>query len=712
MGIEELIRKVRESSSEDEVKLIRGAYDLAEQAHEGQKRASGEPYITHPLAVASVFAELRPDPAGVAAAVLHDVPEDTETGLDVIRERFGDEVASLVDGVTKLRRIKRKSRGEEQALEADQAEYLRKMFLAMVDDIRVIIIKLSDRLHNMQTLQHLAEPTQKRIAEETRNVFAPLANRLGIYQLKWRLEDLAFRHLEPEKYREIAGLLAERREARNAYLARVMAEFRVRLRLEGIQAELYGRPKHIYSIYQKMLEKSRSFDQIYDTQGVRIIVDEIQDCYAVLGLVHSLWRPISGEFDDYVAMPKDNLYQSLHTAVIGPEGKPLEVQIRTHQMEQVAEYGIAAHWRYKEGSRRDMNLETKIAWLRQVSDWLGEVQDAGEFVASVETDVLPERVYVFTPRGDIVELPDGATPIDFAYHIHTEVGHRCRGAKADGQLVSLDHKLQSGEQIEILTSKRGGPSRDWLNQNLGYIRTARARQKIRQWFRRQEREENATRGRETLEREMHRLGMAQEPLEGIARIFKYSSLEDFLEAVGYGDISPQHIANRIDEAAGRRDLVAFKEAPLPELVSDVEVMGVGDLLTRMAGCCSPVPGDEIVGYITRGKGVTIHQRHCPNIAHVDETGRLIPVQWGGAKGTYPVVIRVDAFDRSGLLRDIASAVADDNISMSAVSVSTHEDHTATIVATIGISGMRQLSNVLSRIEAIRDVIEARRESGR
>jgi len=709
MGIDELIRKVKESFSSDEVNMVQRAYDLAEQAHNGQVRASGEPYVTHPLAVASIVAELRPDPMGVAAALLHDVPEDTKVSLDTIREQFGAEVASLVDGVTKLRQVKRKSRVDEETLKSDQAEYLRKMFLAMVDDIRVILIKLADRLHNMQTLRYLPEEKQKRIAQETMDVFAPLANRLGIYQLKWRLEDLAFRHLEPEKYHEIAGLLAERREARNAYLARVMAELRARLRQEGIQAEIYGRPKHIYSIYQKMREKGRTFDQIYDMRGVRILVDKVRDCYAVLGLVHSIWRPIPGEFDDYIAMPKDNLYQSLHTAVIGPEGKPLEVQIRTHQMHQVAEYGIAAHWRYKEGVRRDMNLEAKIAWLRQVTDWRGEVRDAAEFVDSMRTDVFPERVYVFTPKGDIVELPKGATPIDFAYQIHTEIGHRCRGAKVDGRLVALDYQLQNGEQVEILTAKQGGPSRDWLNPNLGYIKTARARQKIRQWFRRQERAENIARGREILEKELHRLGLEQEPLDEIAEIFKYSRLEDFLAAIGYGDISPQQIANKIDEAAGKKESIVFKEAPLPEQVSDIEVMGVGDLLTRMAGCCKPVPGDEIIGYITRGKGITIHRRDCPNIANIEDTERLIPVQWGGIKGTYPVVIHIDAFDRAGLLRDIASVVADENINMSAVSVSTHEDHTATIVATIGINSIRQLSRLLSRIEGIRDVIDARRE---
>jgi len=709
MDAEELVRKLIEQHCEGDLELVKRAYEVAAKAHAGQSRASGEPYVTHPLAVAGIVAGLRPEIPAVAAALLHDVPEDTDVTLETIREDFGEEIAHLVDGVTKLTRIRRLSRRDKTSLEEQQAENLRKMFLAMVDDIRVIIIKLADRLHNMQTLNHLPPEKQERIAQETLDIFAPLANRLGIWQIKWRLEDTAFRYLNPDEYHNIARLLAERREVRNQYLSRVMALLRARLRKEGIQAEIYGRPKHIYSIYRKMQEKNCTFEEVYDVSAVRILVQEIRDCYAVLGLVHSIWHPISGEFDDYIAMPKDNLYQSLHTAVVGLEGKPLEVQIRTYAMHQVAEYGIAAHWRYKEHAQRDMNLEAKIAWLRQVTDWRGDVTSAGEFVDSVKTDVLPERVYVFTPKGDIVDLPAGSTPVDLAYYIHSEVGHRCRGAKVDGRLVPLDYQLRNGEQVVIITAKRGGPSRDWLNPAKRYVRTARARQKIRRWFKQQERDANIAQGREIVERELRRLGLEQESLESVARVFKFEKVDDFLAAVGYNDVSPQQIANRIDDAYRDEPEVALQVSPLADSITDVKVAGVGDLLTRMAKCCNPVPGDEIVGYITRGKGITIYRSDCRNIQVVDDPERLVRVQWGNSQRVYPVVIRIEAFDRSGLLRDIAGIIADEGINMLSVSTSTRDDNTATIIVTLAISGIRQLSSVLSEIEKIRDVMEARRE---
>ncbi|HHX65370.1 MAG TPA: bifunctional (p)ppGpp synthetase/guanosine-3',5'-bis(diphosphate) 3'-pyrophosphohydrolase [Chloroflexi bacterium] len=693
----------------DAVEQVTRAIDFAVNAHGDQLRASGESYAVHPLEVATILADLHMEAPIIVAGVLHDVLEDTQVTPAELREEFGDMVANLVEGVTKLRRVKRKSKVETVDLDEEQAENLRKMFLAMVDDIRVVIIKLADRLHNMRTLQYLPEDKQQLKARETLDVYAPLANRLGIWQLKWQLEDLSFRYLDPESYHLIANLLAERRTERGAYLERVVSILKNRLQKEGIQARITGRPKHLYSIYRKMQEKGRDFDQIYDVHGVRIIVREVRECYHVLGIVHTLWRPIPGEFDDYIAMPKDNLYQSLHTAVVGLDGRPLEVQIRTEEMHKIAEFGIAAHWRYKEGvAQRDEALESKINWLRQASDWREDIEDARQFMDSLVSDVFAERVYVFTPRGDIVDLPKGATPVDFAYQIHSEIGHHCRGARVDGRLVSLDYQLRSGEQVEIITAKQGGPSRDWLNPHLNYVATQRARQKIRHWFRQQQREQNIATGREVLERELRRLGFDQESHSEIAALFKFSKVEDFLAAVGYGDISPSQIARKIDDAATKSETLKLKAIP-ESAVSDITVTGVGDLLTRLAACCKPVPGDLIVGYITRGKGITVHRADCSNVVNMRDTERLIPVSWGKAQQAYPVEVHIEGFDRSGLLRDIAAVVADLGLNMSSASVATHQDHTATIVVTVGVKSVSQLSTLLNRFQSVHDVLEVRRE---
>lgn len=705
---QDLVERIEELYPDD-LDEVRRAIVYARKAHGEQRRASGEPYMVHPLATAAILADLHMDLPTIIAGVLHDVVEDTDVTLDELEAAFGETVARLVDGVSKLLRARRRSKLDGAGLGGEkQAENLRKMFLAMVGDIRVVIIKLADRLHNMRTLQFLPEDKQKEKARETLEVYAPLANRLGIWQLKWQLEDLAFRYLAPDNYYEIGRLLAERRAERAAYLERVMSVLRERLEGEGIEARIMGRPKHIYSIYRKMQEKDRDFDQIYDLHGVRIIVDEVQECYHVLGSVHSLWSPIPGEFDDYIAMPKDNLYQSLHTAVVALDGRPLEVQIRTERMHRLAEFGVAAHWRYKEGAERDESLEAKIRWLRRATDWREDVEDADQFVDSVKSDVLPERVYVFTPKGDIIDLPRGATPVDFAYTIHTEVGHRCRGAKVDGRLVSLDYKLQMGEQVEIITAKEGGPSRDWLTPHLGYVATQRARQKIRRWFRRQQRQKNISSGREILERELRRLGLDHESYGEIAELFKYDDVEDFLAAVGYGDISPSHIANKIDDANAEAEGLKFEAIP-EEAVSDIRVTGVGDLLTRLANCCKPVPGDSIVGYITRGKGITVHRRDCPNITNIDDTERLISVSWGQAEQLYPVMIYIEGFDRSGLLRDIAGAVADLGLSMSAANVSTDDDHMAHITVTVGVENVSQLSSVLNEIQSVPSIVDVRRK---
>jgi RelA/SpoT family (p)ppGpp synthetase len=697
--------------------LLRRAFNVANQAHADQKRASGEPFIQHCLAVAQMLDELRLDTATLAAALMHDTLEDTEVTYEELEREFGSEIARLVDGVTKLGQIDQLSGMSERNIQEDtKAESLRKMFLAMVDDVRVVLIKLADRLHNMRTLSSLPEHKRKRIARETLEIFAPLANRLGIWQVKWELEDLSLRHLEPEVYKEIATLIDERRPNRESYIAKIVSQVQAEIKKAGLKAEVSGRPKHIYSIRRKMKRKEVDFDRIYDVHGVRIIVPTIRDCYAVVGVIHSIWRPIPGEFDDYIATPKDNMYQSLHTAVVGLAGKPLEVQIRTYDMHHTAELGIAAHWRYKEGHKQDIVFDNKISWLRQLMEWRQEVTDAHEFLDSLKTDVFQDRVYTFTPKGDIIDLPTGSTPIDFAYHIHTEVGNRCRGAKVNGKLVALDYQLKIGDQVEILTAKRGGPSRDWLNPHLGYVKTSRARSKIRQWFKRQNRDENIVQGREVLERELKRLGLDDVSFEQVARRFNFERVEDLMVAFGAGDINAHQIAGRILGLA-RPEEETWQIPParvtLPTPPSGVRVRGVGDLLTNLARCCNPLPGDDIVGYITRGRGVTIHRQDCPNVLRATDQERLIEVDWGTeAAETYPVNVRVEAYDRHGLLRDIASVVADEAINMSSANVVTRKkDHMATMMVTLEIIDIAQLSRVLNRIERLPNVVEARRQAG-
>ena len=663
--------------------------------------------------MAQTLTDLRLDSATIAAGLLHDVVEDSIISVEDLRQDFGDEVASLVDGVTKLGQIDKMSQMTRRDLRDEEAESLRKMFLAMVDDVRVVLIKLADRVHNMRTLGALSEERQRRIAEETLEIFAPLANRLGIWQIKWELEDLGFRYLDPEKYQEIAARLDERTPARERRIAHITRILKKRLKEEGIEAEITGRPKHIYSIYTKMNRKGLPFEQIHDVRGVRIIVSTVRDCYAVLGIVHSLWRPIPGEFDDFIATPKDNMYQSLHTAVVGPDGKTLEVQIRTQEMHRIAELGIAAHWRYKEHAKRDAAFEAKIAWLRSLMDWRQDVTDASEFIDSLKTDVFQDRVYAFTPRGDIVDLPAGSTPIDFAYQIHTDIGHRCRGAKVNGRLVSLDYQLKTGDQVEIVAAKRGGPSRDWINPHLGYIKTSRARQKIRQWFRRQGRVETVAQGRQLLEKELKRLGLDQKNYEEIAALFKFDKGADLLAAIGYGDINAQQIAAKLLQVEREEEEPELPEmAPPPPVVSGVTVRGVGDLLTRLAGCCHPLPGDPVVGYVTRGRGITIHRQDCRSILYLEDRERLIEVDWGqDLKQVFPVMIQVLAYDRTGLMRDITEIMAGERINISSANVATHpKDHTAVITATLEISSIVQLSRVLAKIERLPNVFEARRKA--
>ncbi len=715
--IEPLIEKVRSYAPAQDIDLITHAYQVAERAHRGQVRATGENYVTHAVAVATILADLRLDAATIAAALLHDVVEDTDLTLEELEAEFGSEIAGLVEGVTKLTKLTRKG------IRSSQAENIRKLFLAMAEDIRVVLIKLADRLHNMHTLYALPPEKQQRIARETLEIYAPLANRLGIWQIKWQLEDLALRALEPDTYEEIAEQIARRRPEREAFIARIVEQLSRRLREEGIDViEISGRPKHIYSIYTKMQRKGVSFDEVYDVHAVRVIVRTVRDCYTALGVVHDMWSPIPGEFDDYIATPKENLYQSLHTAVRLPgEGSPLEVQIRTEEMHHIAEYGIAAHWRYKEHRQRDESLERKIAWLRQQLESHQEL-NAEEFVESVKEDLLPEQVYVFTPQNDVIELPAGATPIDFAYRIHTEVGHRCRGAKVNGRMVPLNTPLKTADRVEIITAKQGGPSRDWLNPALGYVRTSRARAKIRQWFRKQERAENIARGREVLDRELRRLGLAKERYEEVAALFNYTDLDDFLAAIGSGDVTGQQIATRVLETERERQEEVREEAePVPELPppptepGGVAVMGVEDLLTRVGKCCNPLPGDHVVGYITRGRGVTLHKENCSNAQRLmaQDPERIIRVDWREDPGrVYPVMIRVLAYDRPGLVRDVSEVVASQDVNISAASAQTiKKSNIAILTATLEIRSVHQLTNILNRISRLPNVFEVRREVG-
>ena len=725
--LEHLMERLPETFNLADRELIQRAYRVAEKAHREQKRNSGEPYINHCHAVATILADLRVPPEVIAAGLLHDTVEDTEVTLDDVRRDFGEVVASLVDGVTKLSNLPRVSHnGHDQTSDSDKdvelikpqaalgrrpdvvSETLRKTFLAMGDDVRVVLIKLADRLHNMRTLGYMPEEKRKRIGKQTLEIYAPLANRLGIWQIKWELEDLAFRYVDPEKYKEIADQLTERRPDREAQVGQIMENLKQVLSQNNIKTEISGRPKHIYSIYRKMQKKGKSFDLVRDLRAVRLLVSDVPSCYATLGIIHTHWRPIPGEFDDYIAAPKDNFYQSLHTAVIYDDGKPLEVQIRTAEMHQNAEYGIAAHWKYKEGTPRDKSYEQRITWLRKMMEWRSDVDDAQEFVESMKSDVFQDRVYIFTPRGDIIDLPGGSTPIDFAYHIHTDIGHRCRGARVNGKLVSLDYELKTGDQVDILTAKRGGPSRDWLNTNLGLVKTQRARSKIRVWFKKQDHEQNLASGRAILERELSRLGLGETNFEKLARSLDFRTPEDLYVALGTGDLSVSKIVKGLSETEEDADILTAGAPASDSFSADaIDVVGLKGLLTNVAKCCNPTPGDEIVGYITRGRGATIHRQDCPNILRMRERERLVAVSWGSKARTYAVPVRIHAYDRQGLMGDISNLLNNENINIADVNVKTSQN-LADIRLTIEVRDIEQLSRILTRIENLPNVMEAQR----
>ena len=708
--IDSLLDQVKAYNPNADLARIHRAYDLAAHAHATQMRSTGDPYITHCLAVASILADLYLDEDSIVAGLLHDVPEDTNIPLEIIEEQFGDEVAQRVDGVTKLS-------GLRFGMEKNQAESLRKMFMAMAEEIRVVLIKLADRLHNMRTLYARPPAKQKKIARETMEIYAPLANRLGIYTIRRELEDLSLKYLEPEKYNEIEALLATDKDDQQAYISQAITILRERLGEEGVHPlEMSGRPKHIFSIYNKMARKRRDFQQIYDIRAIRVIVENVRDCYVVLGIVHSIWAPLPGEFDDFIAKPKENGYQSLHTAVIGPSGKPLEVQIRTAEMHETAEFGIAAHWRYKEpGAKLDPVFESKVNWLRQLMEWRKDISDPQVFVESIKTEDFQDQVYVYTPKGDIIEMAAGATPIDFAYHVHTEVGNRCRGAKVNGRIVPLDYRLRVGDRVEVLTAKKGGPSRDWLNPGLGLVRTSRAREKIRQWFKQQARTEAITEGRAILEKELHRLGFGKRNFDEIARMFNYKSADDFLEALGHEDISIATVGAKLFEAERARE-APVEEAlpptrPLPKAPeTKITVKGVNNLLQHLARCCSPLPGDDVIGFITRGRGITIHRRDCKNVLEIGERERLIAIDWNQTEAAvYPVQVQVRAFDRAGLIHDISGIVAAEGINMaSANAVTGRKDHISIITATLEITSADQLTRILNKIDHLPNVVDVRR----
>jgi len=713
-----LASTIRKTSPKVDLREVVRAYELAEQAHAGQTRKSGEPYIIHPIGVAQVLAELGLDTPTVVAALLHDVVEDTDlTVTDVARE-FGDTAALLVDGVTKLDRIKVSSKEEQQA------ESLRKMLLAMASDARVLLIKLADRLHNMQTIHHLPREKQERIAEETLAIYAPLAHRLGMQNFKWQLEDLAFATLHPKISDEIKAMVAERQPQRDAFLEEVVAQVDEELRGVKLRAEVTGRPKHYFSIYEKMQVRGKEFSEIYDLVGIRVIVDSVKDCYAALGTLHAMWRPIPGRFKDYIAMPKFNLYQSLHTSVVGPQGAPIEVQIRTRAMHRTAEFGIAAHWKYKQTARgggAGSGAESEAQWLSQMLDMQQATKDSGEFMRNMRLDLYADEVFVFTPRGDVMALPRGSTPIDFAYAVHTEVGHRTVGARINGRLVALEYELRNGETVEILTSKspNAGPSRDWLE----FIGSARARSKIRAWFSRERREDAIEKGREELQRAIAKLGLGWRRLAGgaelkaVAASAGYHDLEALYRAIGDSHVSPQHVAQQLGAAVrgveeqSAEDADRFEApalAPPSRSSEAVLVEDTDDVWVTLARCCTPVPRDEIIGFVTRGRGVSVHRADCPNAQDLErDPERLVPVAWNtSTPSTFRVTVQVEALDRKHLLRDVTTVLGDQHVSILSAQVTTQRDRVAYLRFTFELADIAHLDHLIAQVRRVDSVYDA------
>ncbi len=714
-GFDALQKKVRSYNPKGDLKTLEGAYQLAAEAHDGQRRLSGEPFIEHPLAVAQILADLRLDTTTLTAGLLHDTVEDTDVSLERLRREFGDDVADIVDGLTKLDKL------QFQTRELAQAENVRKMIVAMAGDIRVLLIKLADRLHNMRTVAALSSGKQRRMATETLEIYAPLANRLGVQEVKWELEDLAFKTLHPGPYKEIAQLVETRRDERTERIRDLTETLRQKLKELGVKASVDGRPKHLYSIYEKMVIRGKDFEEIFDLVGIRIQCESMRDCYGALGAVHSLWKPVPGRFKDYIAMPKSNMYQSLHTTVVGPEGRPIEIQIRTRDMHRTAQYGIAAHWRYKEGKQADA---ADLAWLGQMMEWLKDMADPREFMEGLRIDLSGGRVFVFTPKGDVTNLPQGATPVDFAYAIHTEVGHRTIGAKVNGKLVPLDYELRTGDSVDILTSKAQGegPSQDWLQ----FVETPRARNKIRQWFARGRREDALDQGRELLQRQMRKQNLpfkrlaTEEVMEQVATDLKYPDLDALYVAVGEGHVSPQSVVARLARlVSGTSDEDVTNDVPLarpvriskPDDISQgVMVKGLPDVWVKLGRCCTPVPGDDIVGFVTRGQGVSVHRGDCPNVKTLRrEPERMIEVAWSEGKPTsFVVAIQVEALDRTRLLSDIATVLSDQHVNILSANSSTGRDRITRLRFAFELGDITHLSSILATVKRIDGVYDAYR----
>ncbi|GIM31396.1 RelA/SpoT family protein [Paraclostridium bifermentans] len=719
--LQELIEKIKKYAPNGDLDLIEKAYYYGKKAHEGQLRKSGEPYFIHPIAVANILCDMELDMQTIAAGLLHDVVEDTEFTYEDIKNDFGEEIADLVDGVTKLGQIKYKSKEETQA------ENLRKMFLAMSKDIRVILIKLADRLHNMRTLKFMPPEKAKAKATETLEIYGGIASRLGIYKVKWELEDIALRYIDSDGYYDLVEKVAKKRSQREAYIERIVHILKEKFDEVNINCDIYGRPKHFYSIYRKMKNKHKDFEEIYDLMAVRIIVNSVKDCYAVLGMVHTLWKPIPGRFKDYIAMPKPNMYQSLHTIVVGPDGEPLEIQIRTNEMHNIAEYGIAAHWKYKEGKTtvKESKLEEKLQWLRQMMEWEKDLKDPQEFMDALKDDVFNSQVYVFTPKGDVIELPAGSTPIDFAYRVHTNVGNKCVGAKINGRIVTLDYKLQNGNIVEILTSANSsGPSRDWIN----IVQTPNAKSKIRQWFKKERREENIERGSLILEKEFKKYSIpTKDPIIEkymlqMARKFNQPTVGDLVATIGYGGIMPSQIVPKVKELY-EKDYV--KKSSEIKVVDDINkhsigeqeytkkrkksspqgiiVKGVDNILVRFAKCCNPIPGDEIIGYITKGRGVAVHRKDCPN-SNLDNDyfkNRLVEVSWENSNNAkFEAEIQIQAEDRRGIINDITHIVAIEKVSLNGINARKGKLNIVSVNLLVEVDSIETLTLLMKKVRAI------------
>ncbi len=725
-----VIRLVSQYMSPEHVAFVQKALDYATEAHKEQFRKSGEPYIIHPIQVAGILAELHMDPHTVATGFLHDVVEDTPITLADLTRDFGSDVAMLVDGVTKLGKIKYKSHEEQLA------ENHRKMLIAMAQDLRVIMVKLADRLHNMRTLKHLREDKQRRIAKETLEIYAPLAHRLGISRIKWELEDTALRYLNPQQYYRIVHLMQSKRDEREAYVAETVEEIRLSTEELDIYAEIYGRPKHIYSIYRKMVDQKKKFEEIYDLLAIRVIVDTIKDCYAVLGTIHTKWKPMPGRFKDYIAMPKANMYQSLHTTVIGPKGNPVEIQIRTHEMHEIAEFGVAAHWAYKEGKTDKVKpdkMTNQISWFREILELQDESYDASEFMEGVKGDIFSDKVYVFTPKGDVTELPQGSGPLDFAYSIHTDVGNKTTGAKVNGKMVQLDYKLKNGDIVEILTSPNSfGPSRDWLK----FVATSKAKNKIKRFFKAQDREENVQKGHDAVYKTLQEMEflpkdyMNKNKMSDLLERFNYQSEDDLYAAVGYGEVSPTTVANRLTEEERRQQKEEKEKQKVQDLMNQpptkkeermkvrhdggIVIEGADNLLIRISRCCNPVPGDDIVGYITKGRGISIHRRDCPNVQTENAQKRLIEVEWEDTSNhskEYDADLEIYGYDRSGLLNDVLQTVNAMTKRLQSVEAKSNKDKMATIRITVGIQNLTHLKQIVDKIKQIPEVYSVRRTKG-